>query len=147
MVTEYGTEAASASCGFVVPVVTYRADSRVTTFEDVCREAVWELVRRGDFERYSAVGRWWYGEAEIDIVGLAPDDDHVLFAECKWTSERVGHGQVQDLREKAEAVHWGPEARTEHFAVFSKSGFVDGLEADLDEAWSLFDLTTLAEIL
>lgn len=48
-----------------------------TTFEDVCQEAVWEGVRRGDFEPYSKVGRWWYREDEIDIVGLAPNDDRI----------------------------------------------------------------------
>jgi hypothetical protein len=27
---------------------------------------------------YSEVGRWWHGEEEINIVGLAPNDDWVL---------------------------------------------------------------------
>jgi AAA+ ATPase superfamily predicted ATPase len=117
------------------------------TFEDICQETLWEGIRRGEFEGYSEIGRWWYGEHEIDIVGLSPTDDRILFAECKWTSEPVGRGLVKDLRAKTEHVQWGPASRTERFALFSKSGFVDGLEQDLDDAWSLFDVSDIDRVL
>jgi len=118
-----------------------------TTFEDVCQEAVWEGIRRGTFDPYSEVGRWWYGEEEIDIVGLAPNDDRVLLAECKWTTDPVGEDLVESLRAKAEHVRWGPADRDERFALFSKSGFVDGLEAQLDESWSLFSVADIDDLL
>lgn len=118
-----------------------------TTFERVCQEAIWEGVRRGTTEAYSEIGRWWYGENEIDIVGLAPGDDRILLAECKWTSEPVGHSLIDRLHEKAEHVRWGPQSREERFVVFSKSGFVDDLQTDLDERWSLYDLEDLDAIL
>ncbi len=118
-----------------------------TTFEDVCQEAVWEGIRRGTFDPYSEVGRWWYGEEEIDIVGLAPNDDRVLLAECKWTTDPVGEDLVESLRAKAEHVRWGPADRDERFAMFSKSGFVDGLEAQLDDSWSLFSVTDIDDLL
>jgi len=118
-----------------------------TTFEDVCQEAVWEGIRRGAFAPYSEVGRWWYGEDEIDIVGLAPHDDRILFAECKWTSDPVGTALVEDLQARAEQVRWGPDERTERFALFSKSGFVEGLEDQLDDHWSLWNLSQLDELI
>jgi AAA+ ATPase superfamily predicted ATPase len=118
-----------------------------TTFEDVCQEALWAGIRRGRFEPYADVGRWWYGEDEIDIVGLAPNDDRILLAECKWTAEPVGHTLVERLRAKAATVRWGPDDRTEHFALFSKSGFVDGLEDDLGAEWSLLDCTAIDDLL
>jgi len=118
-----------------------------TTFEDVCKEAVWEGIRRGEFEPYSEVGRWWYGEDEIDIVGLAPNDDRILFAECKWTSDPVGTALVEDLQTKAGNVRWGPDEREECFALFSKSGFVEGLEDQLDEHWSLWSLADIDDLL
>lgn len=117
-----------------------------STFEDVCQEAVWEGVRRGEFDPYSEIGRWWYGEDEIDIVGLAPNDDRILFAECKWTSEPVGNALVESLQATAANVRWGPSDRDERFALFSKSGFVDGLEEQLDESWSLLGLTELDDL-
>ena len=118
-----------------------------TTFEDVCQEAVWEGIRRGAFEPYSEVGRWWYGEEEIDIVGLAPNDDRVLLAECKWTTDPVGEDLVESLRAKAENVRWGSSDRDERFALFSKNGFVDGLEAQLDDSWSLFSVADIDDLL
>ncbi|WP_284014733.1 ATP-binding protein [Halobaculum litoreum] len=118
-----------------------------TTFEDVCRETVWEAIRRGHLESYSEVGRWWYGEDEIDIVGLAPDADRILFAECKWTSEPVGPALVSQLREKAERVRWGPDTREEEFALFSKRGFVDGLVDDVDGNWTLYGLSEMRALL
>lgn len=122
------------------------SDHVVTTFEDVCQEVVWELIRRGEFPAYSEVGRWWYGEDEIDIVGLAPNDDRILFAECKWTTEPVGKSLHNDLREKAGRVRWGPDDRDEQFALFSKSGFVDGLVQDLDAGWALIDLEEMEQL-
>ncbi|NHX41864.1 MULTISPECIES: ATP-binding protein [Haloarcula] len=118
-----------------------------TAFEDVCQEAVWEGIRRGEFEPYSEVGRWWYGEDEVNIVGLAPNDNRILFAECKWTSEPVGTELVNDLQAKAETVRWGPDDREECFALFSKSGFVEGLEDQLDEHWSLWNLAKMDDLL
>ncbi|MUV85332.1 AAA family ATPase [Natronomonas sp. CBA1123] len=117
------------------------------TFEDVCQEAVWEGIRRGTFDPYSEVGRWWYGEEEIDIVGLAPTDDRILLAECKWTTDPVGEDLVESLRAKAENVRWGSSDRDERFALFSKNGFVDGLEAQLDDSWSLFSVADIDDIL
>ncbi|AGB37025.1 ATP-binding protein [Natronococcus occultus] len=113
------------------------------TFEDICQEAIWEGIRQENLEPYSEVGPWWYGETEIDIVGLAPGDDRILLAECKWTNEPVGHALVDDLRSKTENVRWGSPNRDEQFALFSKSGFVDGLENDLGSDWTLFDLEDL----
>ena len=123
------------------------SDHVATTFEDVCQEAIWEAIRSESFSSYSEVGRWWYGEDEIDLVGLAPDADRILFAECKWTNEPVGQSLVSQLREKAEQVRWGPDTRDERFALFSKSGFTSGLAEELSDEWSLFDLADLQHIL
>jgi AAA+ ATPase superfamily predicted ATPase len=122
-------------------------DHVASTFEDICQEAVWEAIRRNELKPYSDVGRWWYGEEEIDIVGLSPANDCVLLAECKWTTDPVGHTLASQLREKAEQVRWGPDSRTEEFALFSKSGFVDGLADNLDDNWSLFELPEIDPLL
>jgi hypothetical protein len=70
-----------------------------------------------------------------------------LFAECKWTNEPVGPALVSQLREKAERVRWGPNGRGKEFALFLKSGFVDGLADDVDDNWSLFGLRELEDVL
>lgn len=118
-----------------------------STFEDICQEAVWEAVRQGVIGPYADIGRWWYGEQEIDIVGLSPGDDRILFGECKWTADPVGYGLVDSLTEKAADVRWGPSDRTEEFALFSRSGFVDGLAEGVDDNWSLFGPAELSDLL
>jgi len=123
------------------------SDHVARTFEEVCQEAVWEAIRQGELDTYTDVGRWWYGEDEIDIVALAGSDNRILFGECKWTNDPVGHGLVDDLRETATTVRWGPTTRDEHFALFSKSGFTSELVADLGQNWHLYDLTDLDELL
>ena len=123
------------------------SDHVATTFEDVCRETVWEAVRQEELSPYSEVGPWWYGEHEIDIVGLAPSDERILFAECKWTDEPVAHDLVDSLATKTEHVRWGSDSRDERFALFSRNGFVDGLERDLDDNWTLFELSDIETLL
>jgi AAA+ ATPase superfamily predicted ATPase len=122
-------------------------DHVATTFEDICLEVVWESIRRGEFEPYSEVGRWWYGEDEIDIVGLAPNDDRLLLAECKWTEQPVGHGLVEDLRAKADCVRWGSDSCDEQFALFARSGFVDGVADEVDDDWTLYSLNDVDRLL
>ncbi|MFB6211017.1 MAG: ATP-binding protein [Halobacteriales archaeon] len=116
------------------------------TFEAICREATWEAIRREELKPYATIGRWWYGEDELDIVGLAPADDRILFAECKWQNDPVGWSLVNQLQRDAERVRWGSDTRTERFALFSKAGFVDGLVGELPDTWSLFDLHTLESL-
>lgn len=113
----------------------------------ICQGVVWELIRHGNFEPYSEVGRWWYGKDEIDIVGPAPNDGRILFAECKWTSEPVGRSLIGDHQEHAENVRRGPSARDGHFAVFSNSGFEDGINRDLESQWSLVSLEEIDHVL
>ncbi len=118
-----------------------------TVFEDICQEAVWAGIRSGAFDPYAEVGRWWYDEEEIDIVGLEPADDRILLAECKWTTDPVGTTLANQLKSKAANVRWGTADRTERFTLFSKNGFVDGLRDELSEAWSLIDLEQIESLL
>lgn len=117
------------------------------TFEAICIEAAWEAIRRETMESYSSVGRWWYGEDEIDIVGLDPAGDRLLCGECKWTNEPVGYSLVEDLQRKAKEVRWGGASREVAYALFSRSGFVDGLADDLGPEWSLFDRDDIDQLL
>jgi AAA+ ATPase superfamily predicted ATPase len=110
-------------------------------FERIAAEAVVAASRSGDLEpTYPNVGRWWYNGEEIDVVGLNPREDAVLFGECKWQTSEVGYGVARRLAEKASEVRWRTGSRTEEYALFSKSGFEDGLKQRLDERWRLFDL-------
>jgi AAA+ ATPase superfamily predicted ATPase len=117
------------------------------TFEDVCTEALWKLsgtdVLKGS---YSKIGRWWYGEDEIDIVGLDRGGSRAVFCECKWTESPVGEDLVRQLEEKSQKVRWRNGERDEEFVLFSKSGFEDGLRESLGDSWHTYDLSELETV-
>ncbi|MEF8835599.1 MAG: ATP-binding protein [Candidatus Thermoplasmatota archaeon] len=91
-------------------------------FEEVCKNYV-----RKNLD-YEDVGRWWFRENEIDIVGLNEKESRVLFGECKWTNEEVGPRELEHLRGKVEKVRWKNDQRDEKFALFSRSGFSEELK-------------------
>lgn len=119
-----------------------------TTFEDISQEVTWVASETGAFQgQYSTVGRWWYGGEEIDVVGLDPATEHILLGECKWTNNPVGKNVVRDLDGKSDAVRWHDGSRTEEYAIFSRNGFEAGLRAELNDRWSLFDLSAIEDFL
>jgi hypothetical protein len=74
------------------------------------------------------VGRWWSKEGEIDIVGLAEDENTVVFGEVKWSVNPVGTDILDNLERKAKLVDWRKGERKEYFVLFSRSGFTENLE-------------------
>lgn len=112
-------------------------------FEQVCRKVV---ERTGD---YSNVGCWWYEEDEIDVVGLDKQDSEILAGECKWRSSLIGEDVLSSLEDSIENVRWRNDSRTEKLAIFSKSGFTQGLEdrAEEREDLELFDLKRIEELM
>ncbi|MWV40027.1 ATP-binding protein [Natrialba sp. INN-245] len=98
------------------------SDHTSQTFEHVCQQAVQSAAVPVDCSR---VGRWWYKEAEIDVVGLNPQTNTLLLGECKWTNTPVGTSLLTDLEELEENVRWQGDDRTVEYALFSRSGFTD----------------------
>jgi len=55
---------------------------------------------------FTDAGRWWgnhpkiKADCEIDIIAANKDD--AIFAECKWTNERVGVDVIELLIERSE---------------------------------------------
>lgn len=70
--------------------------------------------------RFSKIGRWWYRDKEIDIVGINEREKEILFAECKWSDNVDAEKLLQKLKEKAEMVKWNNENRKEYYAIFAK---------------------------
>ncbi len=109
------------------------------TFEDICIEQVW------DHYDYHKVGRWWFGQYEIDVVALNEREDRILLGECKWSKNRVGYDLLNDLKEKANEVRWKKEEREEKYVLFSRSGFTDGLISNAGDELDLFSLEEIEE--
>jgi AAA+ ATPase superfamily predicted ATPase len=96
------------------------------SFEEVCRSRVRKGLPQGI--RCNRVGRWWSKEGEIDIVGLAEDENTAVFGEAKWSVNPVGTDILDNLERKAKLVDWRKGERKEYFVLFSRSGFTANLE-------------------
>ena len=64
-------------------------------FEDICKQYLWkQLLTNKCPVEFTSLGRWWGNDpiekcqTEIDIMG-EQDKNTALFAECKWTNEKV----------------------------------------------------------
>lgn len=111
-------------------------------FEDICKQYLWKQLL-GDKcpVEFTSLGRWWGNDplekcqAEIDIMG-EQDKDTALFAECKWTNEKVDLGVLETLVKRSRLFYY----KTVHFYLFSKSGFTKGC---MDEAEKMGNVTLI----
>ena len=97
-------------------------------FEEICRQYLWKQLLSGNCPvEFTSLGRWWgndpkeKAQAEIDIMGQQ-DKNSALFAECKWTNEKVDLGVLETLVKRSELFNY----KTKHYYLFSKSGFTKG---------------------
>lgn len=97
-------------------------------FEEICRQYLWKQLLSGNCPvEFASLGRWWGNnpkekrQEEIDIMGER-DKNTALFAECKWTNEKVDLGVLETLVKRSKLFSY----KTKHYYLFSKSGFTKG---------------------
>ena len=97
-------------------------------FEEICKQYLWKQLLSGNCPvEFSSLGRWWgndpneKSQTEIDIMG-EQDKYTALFAECKWTNEKVDLGILETLVKRSNLFPY----KTKHYYLFSKSGFTKG---------------------
>jgi len=91
-------------------------------YEDACKDICKSLTSSGHI-RYTTIGRWWSKDEEIDVVALDEETKTAYFAECKWSTKKVGTDIYLDLVRKSHLADWFNDERTDRFVLFSKSGF------------------------
>lgn len=96
-------------------------------FEDVCTYHCFDLMRAGKMN-FTAIGRWWRKNEEIDLVALDEEHTEIYFCEAKWSAKPVGIDILEALQNKASLVEWNIKKRKNHFILFSKAGFTDALK-------------------
>lgn len=107
------------------------------SFEELCQQWVQRKAKLPFRPR--RVGRWWNGQAEIDVVAF--DDRWLLVGECKWSRRRVGLQTLDTLRQHRQALS-GFENHQTLYVLFSRSGF-EPMEVPDDVL--LVDLATLLD--
>ncbi len=106
----------------------YLSDYMGAVFEDISKQYLWSILLRGDCPvNFTDIGRWWgtnpktRKQEEIDIVGFE-NKTTALFAECKWTNEKVDAGVLDKLIERSNLFNHTEK----YYYLFSKSGFTQG---------------------
>ena len=126
----------------------YFTDYMGKVFEDISTQYLWELLVTGKSPiEFPSLGRWWgndprtRSQTEIDIMG-EQDKNSALFAECKWTNEKIDLGVLETLVQRSELFAY----KNVHLFLFAKSGFTKGC---IDKAAELGNVTlvTYADIL
>jgi AAA+ ATPase superfamily predicted ATPase len=101
------------------------ADFVSRPFEDLCCTALRTL-----YPEYliTDVGQWWYGDHEVDVVGLT-DEGTLIAGECKFQTAPVGYDVVSTLQTHTDELRWNPANgdRAEEYALFSRSGFTQSV--------------------
>lgn len=112
-------------------------------FEEICKQYLWKQLIAGKCPvGFKSLGRWWGNDpiekcqTEIDIMG-EQDKDTALFAECKWTNEKVDLGVLETLVKRSGLFNY----KNTHLYLFSKSGFSKGCT---EEAGRLGNVTLVS---
>lgn len=108
------------------------ADFVSRAFEDLCCSALRTLYT--DYT-VTETGQLWYGEHEIDVVGLTAGET-LLAGECKFQQSPVGYDTFSKLRGHVDELRWTPpngDNRSEQYALFSRSGFKSSVEEAASE--------------
>lgn len=108
-------------------------------FEEICEQYLWKLLLEDKCAvNFSDLSRWWgtnpktRTQEEIDIMGTYKDS--ALFAECKWTNEKVDLGVLETLVERSNLFNY----KEKHFYLFAKTGFTKGC---IDKAMEMGNVT------
>lgn len=98
--------------------------------EEAAHAYIARLARQGKLPFLpERIGRWWTGNAEIDVVAVSDIEQTLLVGECKWSARPVGVSVLGDLQRKAQRLADDGTWTRIHYALFAKSGFTPELTA------------------
>jgi hypothetical protein len=119
------------------------ADFVSKAFEDLCCTALQSL-----YSEYTITdtGQWWYGEHEVDAVGLTTGET-LITGECKFQNSPLDYEAFSKLQEHVEELRWSPDGgeRDHEYALFSRSGFTASVETAATERDDL-QLFTIGDV-
>ncbi len=129
-------------------IAPHLSDYMGKVFEEICKQYLWKQLLNGKCPvEFSSLGRWWGTnpkekvQEEIDIMG-EQDKNTALFAECKWTNEKVDLGVLETLVKRSKLFKY----KNVHYYLFSKSGFTKGCIDKANEMGNV-SLVEFSEIL
>jgi len=86
-------------------------------FESLIRDI---FLRKNSYN-ISKIGRWWYKDKEIDLLGINEKTKQIIFGEAKWKDKVDAKKIAKELNEKTQYVDWHNKERRETLYIFAKS--------------------------
>ncbi|WP_121743618.1 ATP-binding protein [Natronorubrum halophilum] len=109
-------------------------------FEKICQDALPNLFPE---ETFLDIGRWWYREHEVDVVGFTTDGTMVA-GECKFTNAPLDYSALASLEDHSAEIRWTPDTGDTdmEYALFTRSGVTQSVQEAVSERDDLhvFDL-------
>ena len=114
-------------------------------FEKLCQDALPDLFPEKTF---LDIGRWWYKEHEVDVVGFTTGGTIVL-GECKFTNAPLDYSALASLEDHSSEIRWTSDSGDidTEYALFTRSGVTQSVEeavADRDDV-HVFDLRDVTQ--
>lgn len=113
-------------------------------FERVAREFVAQAAKVGELPlKPAALGSWWSGSEEIDIVALSPRGEAALLLEVKWSdlSYREARSVLAKLVEKAAGLAVGEKV----YGLVARS--VEGKSELREAGYAVYDLSDVCALM
>jgi len=116
-------------------------------FETLCQRTLPELYPE---ETFLDLGRWWYKEHEVDVVGFTTDGTMVV-GECKFTNAPLDYSALSSLEDHAAEIRWTPAADDidTGYALFTRGGATQSVREAVSERddLRLFNLQDINRLL
>ncbi|MEA3559443.1 MAG: ATP-binding protein [Candidatus Thermoplasmatota archaeon] len=113
------------------------------TFEEISREVFIEWCKHSGYQ-FEKLGSWWFGENEIDLVGLNRTENKAICIEVKWSRRTRSRKDVEKLMENSRRIRWGNKWTEWTYLYISRGGFSRSCIRWMDEEgimhWNLKDL-------
>ena len=113
-------------------------------FEEMCLYYTLRIGLEGQLKCFvTQAGTWWGTEliadengkriqsADIDVVGLAPEEKAMVVGECKFKNEKIDKSIFDTLQRRSKAIP--TSFSVVQFLLFSLGGFTDWLKTASDE--------------
>jgi hypothetical protein len=116
-------------------------------FERLCQDALPKLYSE---QLFLDIGRWWYQEYEVDVVGFTADETMVV-GECKFTNAPLDYSALASLETHAEEIRWTPDSGAVEtvYALFTRNGATQSVRDAVSERddLRLFTINDVTEAL
>jgi len=110
---------------FIQPELDHFASN---VYEQVCQQILWKMGLNGRLPFMpKQIGGWWKANREIDLAVVG--EDQLMLVECKWSNRAVGTDILSELEAKSENALHEAGMNKVSFALCSRSGFTENMQA------------------